>query len=245
MAQLTVTLSANAGVCLDFGELRIWVDALHDVKVPGFSRVDPVLQGKMLAHPAFQAPDVIAFTHCHPDHYSADLVEKAKAIWPKAAVLIPGENVCAERWELAVKDANITFFLLPHEGARYADTLHYGIFIRTPDSNVLHAGDCATASPALEAALKGERVDVAVMDFPWLSLPKGQTCVQGKVKPGHLIACHLPFEADDCNGYRQAVQKAARAYNGKVHLLMEPLESIVIDAEDCQGTEPTASQCRN
>lgn len=229
MAQLTVTLSANAGVCLDFGDLRVWVDALHDTETLGFSRVDAALQGKMLAHPAFQAPDVIAFTHCHPDHYSKALTQKAQALWPHAQVLIPGENVHGERWEFAVKGADITFFRLPHEGAQYADTLHYGIFVQTPGCNVLHPGDCATASPALEAALGGVRVDVAVMDFPWLTLPKGRAFVRSKIRPAHLIACHLPFEADDCNGYRQAACKAAIRYEGNVQLLMEPLQSIVID----------------
>ncbi len=229
MARLTVTLSANAGGCLDFGQLRVWIDVIHDAKVPGFSRVDTVLQGKMLACPAFERPDVIAFTHCHPDHYSEDLTRKARAIWPEAAVLIPGENVCGDRLEFSVKGASITFFRLPHEGPRCADTLHYGIFIRTPGGNVLHPGDCAMASPALAAALKGERVDVALLDFPWLTLPRGRNYVQEHIRPDHFIACHLPFEADDCNGYRQAARRAAGHYQGDVQLLMEPLQSLVID----------------
>lgn len=34
---IRVTLSANAGVAIEIGGIRIWVDALHDVQVLGFS----------------------------------------------------------------------------------------------------------------------------------------------------------------------------------------------------------------
>ena len=43
MSHCQVTLSANAGIALSFGGLRVWVDALHDQKIPGFSTVTPDL----------------------------------------------------------------------------------------------------------------------------------------------------------------------------------------------------------
>lgn len=38
---IRVTLSANAGVAIEIGGIRIWVDALHDVQVPGFRPYAP------------------------------------------------------------------------------------------------------------------------------------------------------------------------------------------------------------
>ena len=68
--EVTVTLSANAGVVIQCGGYRIWVDALHDQKVDGFSAVDSKLQMDMLKCPAFSDPQYICYTHCHPDHFS-------------------------------------------------------------------------------------------------------------------------------------------------------------------------------
>ena len=67
---IRVTLSANAGAAIELGGVRIWVDALHDTQVPGFSTLRrQQLQQLWTAEP-FQAPDAIVYTHCHPDHLS-------------------------------------------------------------------------------------------------------------------------------------------------------------------------------
>ena len=89
MSCCKVTLSANAGIALDFGGLRLWADALHDEKVPGFSTVTPSLWTAMRSHPAFAAPDLLFFTHCHPDHFSRTLTRLALERWPKAKPILP------------------------------------------------------------------------------------------------------------------------------------------------------------
>lgn len=67
---IRVTLSANAGVAIETGGIRIWVDALHDVQVPGFSTLRAQRLRQLWTAEAFQSPDAIVYTHCHPDHYS-------------------------------------------------------------------------------------------------------------------------------------------------------------------------------
>ena len=92
MSHCQVTLSANAGIALSFGGLRVWVDALHDQKIPGFSTVTPDLWAAMRAHPAFAAPDLLFFTHCHPDHFSAGLAREALDLWPEAKIVLPEDR---------------------------------------------------------------------------------------------------------------------------------------------------------
>ena len=67
---LSVTPSVNAGISLHWGEHRIWCDALHNRQVPGLSTLTPERFQHLLSHPAFQDPELLFFTHCHPDHYS-------------------------------------------------------------------------------------------------------------------------------------------------------------------------------
>ena len=212
-----LTLSANAGLAIEIGGKRIWVDALHTRKQPGFSCVDDELQKKMLSHPAFQKPDVICYTHCHPDHYSRSLTEAACRIWPKAVLLVPVEDMKP----FLIDDLRISFIRLPHEGQQYADTLHYGIFIRCGKESVLLTGDCAVGCEEM----KGMAPQICVVDFPWISLPKGRKVLLEEICPDKIVACHIPFARDDVNGYREAAAKAADLMEN-VYLLQEPLQSI-------------------
>lgn len=212
-----LTLSANAGLAIEIGGKRIWVDALHTRKQPGFSCVDEELQKKMLSHPAFQKPDIICYTHCHPDHYSRSLTEAACRIWPKAVLLVPAEDMKP----FLIDDLRISFIRLPHEGQQYADTLHYGIFIRCGKESVLLTGDCAVGCEEM----KGMAPQICVVDFPWISLPKGRKVLLEEICPDKIVACHIPFARDDVNGYREAAAKAADLMEN-VYLLQEPLQSI-------------------
>ena len=56
MLRIKVTLSANTGVALDIDGRRIWVDALHDRKVPGFSTLTPSLQRELMTRNIFAIP---------------------------------------------------------------------------------------------------------------------------------------------------------------------------------------------
>lgn len=214
---MKLTLSANAGLSIEIGGKRIWVDALHTRKQPGFSCVDENLQKQMLSHPDFRKPDIICYTHCHPDHYSRSLTETACRIWPKAVLLVPEEDM----QPVSLGDLRITFFRLPHEGAQYADTLHYGIRIDHAGESILLTGDGAVGCEEMN----GMAPNVIVVDFPWISLPKGRRVLLEKIRPGKIVVCHIPFAQDDVNGYREAAANAARQMEN-VYLLQEPLQTV-------------------
>ena len=216
---MKLTLSANAGLAIEIGCKRIWVDALHTRKQPGFSCVDEALQKNMLSHPAFQKPDVICYTHCHPAHYSRSLTEAACRIWPKAVLLMPAEDM----QHFSLDDLQLSFFRLPHEGVQYADTLHYGVRIACGDENIVLTGDCAVGCEALN----GTAPRCIVVDFPWITLPKGRRVLLDGIRPDKIVACHIPFAEDDINHYRTAAATAARQMEN-VYLLQEPLQTIEI-----------------
>jgi len=228
--ELTVTLSANAGVAVVAGENRLWVDALHHQKERGFSSVSAQLQGKMLSHPCFQNPKWICFTHCHGDHFSQKLTQAAEKLWPDAAVFLPENHL--EKQILLSGDrenhAPLTFYRFPHEGAQYADVSHYGLIANFSGKQVLFSGDCATASEALAEVLQNTRIDLAVLPFPWLTLSRGREFLERYLPEAKLAVCHLPFEEDDENGYRAAAEKAKKLMPGRdIRLLMQPLQTEI------------------
>ncbi len=226
--EVKLTLTANAGVTVEIGQYCVWIDALHEDRQPGFSAVEPGILDKL------PVPTHICYTHCHGDHFSRKLTEQALARWPRARVYLPEnilkgqEWVTAEHCRFMQDDLTLEFFALPHEGMQYADVAHFGLMISVADKTVLVAGDCATGSPALLEAVGQRRIDVALTDFPWIALPKGRR-VLAQMDIGHILVCHLPFAADDVNGYRPAAMRSLSAVDGDVRLLLEPLQRELFD----------------
>ncbi len=234
--KISVTLSANAGVAIDFGGHRVWVDALHNQKVDGFSAVFPGLQKQMIQSSAFSDPECICYTHCHPDHFSEELTASAKALWPEAVLYLP-EQIFPEQILLQGQSVNhregqlnLQFIRLPHEGAQYAGCIHYGILLSLEGKHILIPGDCQVAADALAQAVKDIPIDLALLNFPWLTLKKGYTFLREVLQPKQTLLYHLPFEEDDVNGFRQSAEKAlARENTGEMQLLWNPLQTIVLD----------------
>lgn len=228
---MRITLSANAGISLDFAGKRLWIDALHQRKVLGFSSITPELFAQLLHHEAFQSPDIICYTHCHPDHFSKNLTLQASEVWPNAKVISP-ESIApgwilaeGDRWMSKCGELEITYIRLPHEGDAYVNTIHYGMILSDGNRNILIPGDCRIGSAELAEAVKGIHIDLALLDFPWIALPKGKAFLDAHIRPEKVCIYHLPFTDDDVNGYRNAAGQAVRRY-GDVCLLMEPFQTV-------------------
>lgn len=227
MPEITVTLSANAGVALDIDGRRLWVDALHEKKEECYSSVTPQLQQKMMGCEAFFHPEYICYTHNHGDHYSARLTQTACSIWPNARVLSPETVVDGVQYTAEDRGLTLRFIRLPHEGERFADVKHYGLMISYHGCNILIPGDCAVASPLLDRAIEGITVDLVLLDFPWLTLKRGSEFVYSHFRESHVIVYHLPFEEDDVIGYRPVAQRTVRGLKKPwdVRILQDPLQS--------------------
>lgn len=232
MPHCQVTLSANAGAALRLGRIRFWVDALHDQQVTGFSTVTPDRWSAIAAHPDFAEPNLIFYTHRHPDHFSRGLTAQVMDRWPFAEVILP-EPVFAHQIlltrpheQLILPELSVRFARLPHEGAQYAQVAHYGCVLEHDHFRVLLTGDCAVAAPELAEFLEETGpIDLALLDFPWITLRKGRQFIERYIRPRHLAVCHLPFAEDDCYSYRPAVVKAAAQVQvPDVRLLMEPFQ---------------------
>ncbi len=230
---ISVTLSANAGVSLEMGQRRIWVDALHTQKAPGFSGATPALLAKMAQLPAFRNPTAICYTHCHGDHFSKELTRRAMARW-NAPVFLPeplegGTVTAGERCSFSVGDVSLEFLKLPHEGTQYGNVRHYGIIVSVCGCNVLLGGDCATGCDALAAAIGGRKIHAAILPFPWLTLRRGRAFLDAHLTGAALVFCHLPFAGEDPNGYRDAARRAAGLLAHRdIRLLTEPLQTEII-----------------
>ncbi|MEA4993576.1 MAG: hypothetical protein VB060_07065 [Oscillibacter sp.] len=227
-----ITFSANAGVALRLGGVRLWVDAVHEEPVSGFSALSPALQSAVTAHPDFQQPNLIFCTHCHPDHFSRRLLGQAMERWPLSEVILPEPQferqllLSQPRERLVLPELSVQFARLPHEGKEYAAVAHYGCVLDHQGFRILIAGDCAVASPILRKfLLETGPVDLALLNFTWITLSKGRRFIEQFIRPRHLAVYHLPFEQDDIYAYRRAALRAAeQAPAEDVRLFLNPLQ---------------------
>lgn len=233
---IRVTLSANAGVAIEIGGVRIWVDALHDTQVPGFSTLHDCQLRQLWTAEAFQSPDAIVCTHCHPDHYAPQLTEEACRRWPKARLFLPQrefaeqELVSDNAYTAAVGGAALHFYRLPHENQSYTDDVpHYGLTITHGAEMILLPGDCAVASPTLLPLTAQRHFRLVLLNFPWVTLRKGRDFIEQHISADHIIVCHLPFAEDDTEHFRAAaVSGAARLNCSCMHILDDWLQTITI-----------------
>lgn len=240
---IRVTLSANAGVSVELGGVRVWIDALHDTRVPGFSTLDSHLLRRLWSEAAFQSPDAIVYTHCHPDHYAAHLTAEACRRWPKARLFLPQKDfpeqelLSGRETAASIGGVALHFYRLTHDGMAFAGVPHYGLTITCGKDSVLLPGDCAVASPELLPVVDGRHLRLALLNFPWITLRRGQDFLREHLHADHIALYHLPFAEDDTEGFRTAADRAAQSLSGvgAVHVLDNRFQTLFIQDETQPG----------
>lgn len=207
--KIAITLTANAGTIVSQGGRSVAIDALHDRKEGEFRTLSPAEIEGVFDRLAGAPPDVYLTTHRHGDHYSEALVERAKRAWPDCRFFTPAGILRIPR-RISAAGLEIEPAVLTHDGALYRDFLNCGYFIRFPGCNVLSLGDCATTeTESIRRLIAGRRVDLALLNFPWLCLDHGRATVDSILNPGAIAVIHLPDPAEDEFGYCAAAQRAA------------------------------------
>lgn len=237
MSRCEMTLVANAGLLLHLGHCRILLDALHDRRVESWSTVTEERWQALRSLLPGAGPDLILFTHCHPDHFSPKLTARAMEHWPGARVVLPEQRLPGQRLvdgareTVSLPGATVRLARLPHEGEHFARVRHYGCLIESGGFRILDVGDCKLCDQALaDFAAEHGPVDVLAAPFPWLTLRRGREFILDRIRPGHVVINHLPFAGDDQYGYRAAAQKAAAAWEGPaLTVLSEPFQTISFD----------------
>ena len=190
--ELKIILSANAGVSVEIGERRFYVDALHNTPSGGFSALSGGMPEEFISYAG--APDVILYTHLHPDHYSAELTEKLCRDFPEAA-LVMSEKKCVKEFGFA----SVSLMPLFHMG-EYRSIPNCGIIIETAGKKLFFSGDSDPEDSDVLETIDGLCPDFAVLNFNWITLLSGRAALK-KLNPTHAAFAHLPFPEDDKEGY--------------------------------------------
>ena len=228
---IMITLSANAGVSIEIDHKRILIDAFPGNKTRGFSCVSEEYFNKLITNEHFMDPDLMITSHRHADHFSAEYDKRIRELWPNMITADPGETGRIELDGITVKIAD-----LPHEGSKYSRNPHSGILISCRGRNILIPADCAIGAKELTELIEGIPVDVALLDFPWITLRRGRKYIEETMQPRELIIYHIPFPEDDINHYREAVNEAVNKAlpvlplmaPARIRILADPRQTEII-----------------
>ena len=225
MKTLKLTLTANAGVILEQKKHTVLVDALHREKTYEFSTLTAQQSENLLERYTREQPDLYLTTHFHPDHYSASLLERARKKWPACIFFGPDADL-GRAFHFSVAGISVDAAVLPHDGKEYKDVINYGYFLGIEGCNILFLGDCATtAASSVGALVAGRRVDLAVLNFPWVCLDHARATVEKVILPQAVAVVHLPFREDDLSGFREAAfRDSCKLANTDIRIMAERMQ---------------------
>lgn len=230
-----LTLTANAGVLLEWQGHKLLIDALHDGGDHQFSAVPPPILDDMAAgRPPFDGIEWLLFTHLHVDHFSAGQVERFLQTFPQVPLFLPagngGEGVdpainvlrqylmahASPVRELKLPEGRpvcyplcpglrVTAFYAQHDGEQFQDTQHYCLMFTLGGRNVLFLGDSLQDPDYFADVLQDTAVDTVVINPLFLNRPSGRETLSRAVRPGKIVVNHIPFAWEDRMRFREMV----------------------------------------
>ncbi len=244
MEQDYVLLTANAGVLISYHQKKILVDALHSTKTQRFSRVpDDVLRRIVNGEGDFAGVDMALYTHDHPDHYSKNWTMRLLERNQNIHLVMPVHDftdrnhvhVLGRAKEvLQINGVRITCKRLKHDGSEFASVVNYAYQLEVDGYHILLLGDGMMDAKAIQDLLDGWEVDLALLNFPFLTLKRGRDIIDQVIGARKTILFHLPELEDDINGYGPAAQRTIQRFyqNGpQIGLLMQSMQKIPISGE--------------
>ena len=83
----------------------------------------------------------------------------------------------------------------------------------------------------------GRHLRLALLNFPWITLRRGQDFLREHLHADHIARYHLPFAEDDTEGFRTAADRAAQSLSGvgAVHVLDNRFQALFIQDETQPG----------
>ena len=242
MLSYRFAFTANAGLSIKFPSALIWVDAIHDIKAPTYSTVTEDIKQRIISDPDYvgeymQGPDAMAFSHCHIDHFTSDIVRAAMARWPRAEVILPERYfpdeiyVTGDEMNVNVKDVTLKFIKTHHCTRRHHNKTHYSLLMNDGNINIFMPMDASTTDANMHFYAVDTDIDIAVVDFVWALMEKGREVILNDIHPKHLLLYHLPFAGDDTHNWLGQTREAAKLLDAipDVRILDTPCQKETIE----------------
>ena len=219
-----------------------------------FSTVPEKLLGKIInGKGQFNKIDYLLFTHNHKDHMDLQLAIKYISENKNSTLIMPKykegkklheyndqisklknkiliDSPIGEIKEIEFNNIKIKYFKAIHDVEDYKNINNYCYIIYLGSRTFLHLGDASPNYDFFSKILSKEKIDYALLNFPYSTLPASRRIVREIVCPNKLIVIHLPFESDDEFRYRRISMKVLERYKNSLPdttLFLESMQEII------------------
>ena len=217
---LRVTLVANAGLLIRFGNTTLLMDGIYGTEGHPFSNLPPDLWRKMEAgEPPFETIDYLLFTHAHPDHFSPQMTadflrhRKVKGVFAPdtrsvreselpqllkdsgtpAVFLSEGTDHAAYRIE---PQLTVRAFSTRHLDRKFYHVHDFCYLITFGDKNILFTADVDYTSEDFSRISRFPLHAAFVNPLFFADLRRGRL-FHGVLNPTYYCIYHVPFSKDD------------------------------------------------
>ena len=244
---ITVTLLANAGLLLQFGDCTILLDALQRSEDAPFSPLPRGLWEQILSGtPPFNKINALLFTHLHPDHFCGEMTAAYLKKHEVPLIMMPDDMTAPGAEEAASaagqrlvrlhgavpvraglpSGVSVLAFPTRHLDKRYREVPHYCYLLSSAAGNVLITADIDYTWETLTEA----PVDAAFVNPLFFAALRAGRFFKGQLNAKQLCVYHIPFAGDDKMKMRASAAYNAARWQGQaaVTVFARPLQQIVI-----------------
>ena len=253
--EIKITLVANEGLLIEHAGVKLLIDALHDKKEGGFSSVSQENLRKMInAEAPFDGVSYLIFTHCHKDHFSADMLldyllhndvemlflpDSQTKKFEELRKLIELRKTKVQFLDLPLFEKNsfclgdggkLTYFNSVHAGNAYKDVENYCFLLELGGKCLFFLADADYNIDYFDEMLSGASVDTLFVNLLYVNKPVGREIIK-KINPACLIVYHIPFEKDDTMHFRYVAQRDLEKYTDilpKTVILQDEMQEIML-----------------
>ena len=217
------TRTANAGGLLEIGGRRVLLDGVCTA-LGGYEGTPPDLLRQLLE----QRIDLIAFTHCHADHFLPAFVGEYLRRWPDTMVMGPAEIgrelAPSPVIQTSADLGGVRIHSVPtrHIGGSFRQLSHQSMVIQGAGACLWFTGD---ASPTQFRTLSLPRPDTLLVPFAFAATETGWRAVEA-ARAERLILLHMPRAEADPSGIWPAVE-AVLARHGTPPVLIPAMGETV------------------
>jgi len=236
---ITITLIANTGVLVEYGDVGMLVDGIHHEPGHVFSKVcKKDLLHMRLGTDVFEHLDYLLFSHEHPDHFSPGFVERHLQFRSVQGIFLPdpahgspslkflANQIQAQAishrildlqpGEAAqfplVDDLTVTAIGAPHMGPQYAAVKHHCFLLTIAGKHLLFTGDADHIPEYFVPALNGINPDVVFVNPLFYHHANGRKIINEIFRPRTVVIYHMPFAKDDTTQLSHVVERDIKRY---------------------------------
>ncbi len=237
---LQITYIGNMGVCLEYQNQQILIDALHvpyrsSYLAPSPDLLRSLTEGKL----PYNRIKYSLTTHYHGDHMHAGAIEKflqsndeRKLLGPPQVVdkVLTMDSSLRTNCIASTKDhevfrdgtLNIESFKIPHASPkRHGQVENVAFLIHWPDLSILHVGDMQDDLSTIKRFPQSLKVDVAIVPNWILMTTETKTWILNSLTPDLVIATHIsPLDIET------SIQMIKKSFPG-AHCFTKSKETLI------------------